>query len=52
MFDVIMMERVINDPNVVKWLGYVEHMGEKRLINRVYEADVEGRKGRARACLK
>ena len=32
--------------NVLKWFGHVERMGEERLVKRVYQANVEGNRGR------
>ena len=32
--------------NVLKWFGHVEKMGDEKLANRVYRANVEGNKGR------
>ena len=40
------LERI--ERNVLKWFGYVERMEEKRLVKRVYRANVEVNKGRGR----
>ena len=31
-----------NERNLIKWLGYVERMGNEILVKRVYRANVEG----------
>ena len=41
------LERI--ERNVLKWFGYVERMGEERLVKRVYRANVEGNRGRGRS---
>ena len=33
---------------MLKWFGHVERMGEERLVKRVYQANVEGNKGRGK----
>ena len=34
--------------NVLKWFGHVERMGEERLVKRVYQANLEGKRGKER----
>ena len=36
----------IIERNVLKWLGHAERMGEETLVKRVYQANVEGNRGR------
>ena len=40
------LERI--ERNVSKWFGHVERMGDERLIKGVYQANVEGKRGRWR----
>ena len=40
------LERI--ERNVLKWFGHVERMREERLVKRVYQANVEGNRGRGR----
>ena len=42
----IVLERI--ERNMLKWFRHVERMGEERLIKRMYQANVEGNKGRGR----
>ena len=34
--------------NLLKWFGHVERMREERLVKRVYQAYVEGKRGRGK----
>ena len=34
--------------NVLKWFGHVERMGEEEMVKRVYQANVDGNRGRRR----
>ncbi|MCP4337615.1 MAG: reverse transcriptase family protein, partial [Desulfobulbaceae bacterium] len=34
--------------NTLRWFGHVERMGSERLVKKVYESEVEGRRGRGR----
>ena len=40
------LERI--ERNVLKGFGHVERMGEDRLVKRMYQANVEGNRGRGR----
>ena len=44
--ELIVLERI--ERNMLKWFRHVERMGEERLIKRMYQANVEGNKGRGR----
>ena len=41
------LERI--ERNVLKWFGHVENMEEERLVKKVYQANVEGNRGRGRS---
>ena len=41
-----MLERIKR--NVLKWFEHVERIGEERLVKRMYQANVEGNRGRGR----
>ena len=40
------LERI--EKNALKWFGHVERMKGERLVKRVYQANVEGNRGRGR----
>ena len=36
------------DGGVLRWFGHIERMGEERLVRKVYDSEVRGRRGRGR----